>query len=184
MVQRSGRFKTAHTGCYLSAKAYGAVRRFETALCEDLLRGQSKKRYLHALFSSEFVRSLMQKMGHIISVNEREQSEPSGKNVQDRCRARLARKTRFTSPDLPLHRNVVQLIEIKKHDCRYGTLLCISLRYLARYKYRIYLSRLAVSALIRPQMPAENTIYRLQESKYCARSITSSITLRGILFYR
>jgi hypothetical protein len=27
-----GRFKTAHTGCYLSAKAYGAVRRFERPL--------------------------------------------------------------------------------------------------------------------------------------------------------
>ncbi|HUT70699.1 MAG TPA: hypothetical protein VMW89_08465, partial [Desulfatiglandales bacterium] len=48
IVQRSGRFKTAHTGCYLSAKAYGAVRRFETALYGALLRGQSKKRYLHA----------------------------------------------------------------------------------------------------------------------------------------
>ncbi len=76
MVQRSGRFKTAHTGCYLSAKAYGeacdeplgleplgheleaewleaerlsrVVRRFETALYGALFRGQSKKRYLHA----------------------------------------------------------------------------------------------------------------------------------------
>jgi hypothetical protein len=48
MVQRSGRFKTTHTGCYLSAKAYGEVRRFETALYGALLRGQSKKRYLHA----------------------------------------------------------------------------------------------------------------------------------------
>jgi hypothetical protein len=43
MVQRSGRFKTAHTGRYLSAKAYRAVRRFETALYGALLRGQSKK---------------------------------------------------------------------------------------------------------------------------------------------
>jgi hypothetical protein len=50
MVQRSGRFKTAHTGWYLSAKAYGEVRRFETALYRALLRGQSKKRYLHARF--------------------------------------------------------------------------------------------------------------------------------------
>jgi len=57
MVQRSGRFKTAHTGWYLSAKAYGEVRRFETALYGALFRGQSKKRYLHALFSSEFLRS-------------------------------------------------------------------------------------------------------------------------------
>ena len=47
MVQRSGRFKTAHTGWYLSAKAYGEVRRFETALYGALFRGQSKKRYLH-----------------------------------------------------------------------------------------------------------------------------------------
>jgi hypothetical protein len=43
MVQRSGRFKTAHTGCDLSAKAYGEVRRFETALYGALFRGQSKK---------------------------------------------------------------------------------------------------------------------------------------------
>ncbi|HUT69556.1 MAG TPA: hypothetical protein VMW89_02665 [Desulfatiglandales bacterium] len=43
MVQRSGRFKTAHTGWYLSAKAYGEVRRFETALYGALLGGQSKK---------------------------------------------------------------------------------------------------------------------------------------------
>jgi hypothetical protein len=43
IVQGIGRFKTAHTGCCLSAKAYGAVRRFETALYEVLLRGQSKK---------------------------------------------------------------------------------------------------------------------------------------------
>jgi hypothetical protein len=68
MVQRSGRFKTTHTGCYLSAKAYEAacdelpsassgpelvegsrvVRRFEMALYGTLFRGQSKKRYLHA----------------------------------------------------------------------------------------------------------------------------------------
>ena len=32
IVQSSGRFKTAHIGFYLSAKAYGAVRRFVTAL--------------------------------------------------------------------------------------------------------------------------------------------------------
>ena len=64
MVQRSGRFKTTHTGWYLSAKAYRAacdelsrvVRRFETALYGALFRGQSKKRYLHALFHSEFLR--------------------------------------------------------------------------------------------------------------------------------
>jgi hypothetical protein len=43
MVQMSGRFKTTHTGCYLSAKAYGAVRRFETTLYGALFRGQSKK---------------------------------------------------------------------------------------------------------------------------------------------
>ena len=55
----SGRFKTAHTGCYLSAKAYGAVRRFETALYGALFRGQSKKRYLHAPFSSEFLRRIL-----------------------------------------------------------------------------------------------------------------------------
>ena len=61
MVQRSGRFKTAHTGWYLSAKAYGAVRRFETALYGALFRGQSKKRYLHALYYTEFLRSLWQK---------------------------------------------------------------------------------------------------------------------------
>ena len=53
MVHSSGRFKTAHTGCYLSAKAYGeacdelsrVVHRFETALYGALLRGQSKKRF-------------------------------------------------------------------------------------------------------------------------------------------
>jgi hypothetical protein len=43
MVQRSGRFKTTHTGCYLSAKAYEEVRRFETALYGALFKGQSKK---------------------------------------------------------------------------------------------------------------------------------------------
>jgi uncharacterized protein YukE len=55
MVQSSGRFKTTHTGWYLSAKAYGAacdelsraVRQFETTLYRALFRGQSKKRYLH-----------------------------------------------------------------------------------------------------------------------------------------
>jgi hypothetical protein len=56
MVQSGGRFKTAHTGCYLSANAYGAVRRFETALYGALLRGQSKKRHLHALYYSESLR--------------------------------------------------------------------------------------------------------------------------------
>ena len=54
MVQRSGRFKTAHTGWYLSAKAYGAVRRFETALYGGLFRGQSKKRHLHARLKVNF----------------------------------------------------------------------------------------------------------------------------------
>ena len=48
MVQSSGRSKTAHTGCYLSAKAYGEVHRFETALYGALSRGQSKKRHPHA----------------------------------------------------------------------------------------------------------------------------------------
>jgi len=48
MVHSSGRFKTTHTGCDLSAKAYGAVRRFETTLYGALLRGQSKKGHLHA----------------------------------------------------------------------------------------------------------------------------------------
>jgi hypothetical protein len=56
MVQRSGRFKTAHTGCDLSAKAYGEVRRFETALYGALFRGQSKKRYLHDPLYLEFLR--------------------------------------------------------------------------------------------------------------------------------
>jgi len=56
MVQRSGRFKTAHTGCDLSAKAYGEVRRFETALYGALFRGQSNKRYLHAPLYLEFLR--------------------------------------------------------------------------------------------------------------------------------
>ena len=58
MVMHRGRFKTAHTGCNVSAKVYGAafdelrraVHRFETALCGALLRGQSKKRHLHARF--------------------------------------------------------------------------------------------------------------------------------------
>ena len=59
MVQRSGRFKTTHTGCNPSAKAYGEVRRFETTLYGALFRGQSKKRHLHALFSSEFLRSFL-----------------------------------------------------------------------------------------------------------------------------
>jgi hypothetical protein len=54
MVQRSGRFKTTHTGCYLSDKAYGAVRRFETTLYGALCRGQSKKRYLHARATINF----------------------------------------------------------------------------------------------------------------------------------
>jgi hypothetical protein len=76
MVQRSGRFKTAHTGWHLSAKAYGeacdelsrVVRRFETALYEALFRGQSKKRHPHALFSSEFLRrSFLGCKGRIIS---------------------------------------------------------------------------------------------------------------------
>jgi hypothetical protein len=64
MVQSSGRCKTAHTGCYLSTKAYGeacdelpsassgpelvegsrVVHRFETALYRTLFRGQSKKK--------------------------------------------------------------------------------------------------------------------------------------------
>jgi hypothetical protein len=44
MVQRSGRFKTTHAGCYPSAKAYGEVRRFETALYRTLFGGQSKKK--------------------------------------------------------------------------------------------------------------------------------------------
>ena len=51
IVQSSGRFKTTHTGCNLSPKAYGAacdelsrvVRRFETTLYGALYRGQSKK---------------------------------------------------------------------------------------------------------------------------------------------
>jgi hypothetical protein len=43
MVHSSGRFKTTHTGCNLSAKAYGAVRQFETSLYGALFRGQSKK---------------------------------------------------------------------------------------------------------------------------------------------
>jgi hypothetical protein len=90
MVQSSGRFKTVHTGCYLSAKAYGAacdeplgheleaewleaerlsrvVHRFETALYGALLRGQSKKRYFHARFSLGSVRN-----SHWASANGRE----------------------------------------------------------------------------------------------------------------
>jgi hypothetical protein len=68
MVQSNGRFKTTHTGCYLSAKAYGAARRFETTLYGALFRGQGKKRYLRALFSSEFLRgSLLGCKGRIIS---------------------------------------------------------------------------------------------------------------------
>jgi flagellar biosynthetic protein FliO len=79
IVQRSGRFKTAHTACYLSAKAYGAacdelpsassgpelvegsrvVRRFETAMYRALFRGQSKKRYLHARFHNKFLRNAL-----------------------------------------------------------------------------------------------------------------------------
>ena len=43
IVKSSGRFKTAHIGFNLSAKAYEAVRRFETALYGALFRGQSKK---------------------------------------------------------------------------------------------------------------------------------------------
>jgi hypothetical protein len=64
IVQSSGHFKTTHKGCYPSAKAYGAacdelsrvVRRFETILYRALFRGQSKKRYLHALFYLKFHR--------------------------------------------------------------------------------------------------------------------------------
>ena len=55
MVQSSGRFKTTHTGCNLSAKAYGAVRRSETTLYGVLLRGPSKKRHLHAHQSVSFI---------------------------------------------------------------------------------------------------------------------------------
>jgi len=55
MVQSSGRFKTTHTGCNFSAKAYGEVRRFETTLYRALLRGQSKKRHLHALHRVSFM---------------------------------------------------------------------------------------------------------------------------------
>jgi hypothetical protein len=54
MVQSSGRFKTTHTGCNLSAKAYGEVRRFETTLYRALFRGQSKKRHRHAHQSVSF----------------------------------------------------------------------------------------------------------------------------------
>jgi hypothetical protein len=75
MVQSSGRFKTAHTGCNLRAKAYGAacdelsrvVRRFETALYKALLRGQSKKRHLHAHQSVSFVYNPEAKgRGHVL----------------------------------------------------------------------------------------------------------------------
>jgi hypothetical protein len=68
IVQRSGRFKTAHTGCYLSAKAYGAVRRFETALYGALFRGQSKKRHLHAHQSVSFIYNPEAKgRGHVLN---------------------------------------------------------------------------------------------------------------------
>jgi hypothetical protein len=67
MVQRSGRFKTTHTGCYLSAKAYEEVRRFETALYGALFRGQSKKRYLHAHQSVFFMYNPEAKLrGHVL----------------------------------------------------------------------------------------------------------------------
>jgi len=55
IVQSSGRFKTTHTGCNLSAKACGEVRRFETTLYGALFRGQSKKRHLHALQRVSFM---------------------------------------------------------------------------------------------------------------------------------
>jgi ribosomal protein L35 len=68
MVQRSGRFKTTHTGCYLSAKAYGAVRRFETTLYGALFRGQSNKRYLHAHQSVFFMYNPKAKLrGHVLN---------------------------------------------------------------------------------------------------------------------
>jgi hypothetical protein len=67
MVQSSGRFKTAHIGWYLSAKAYGEVRRFETTLYRALLRGQSKKRYLHAHQSVSFIYNPEAKgRGHVL----------------------------------------------------------------------------------------------------------------------
>ena len=55
MVESSGRFKTTHTGWYHSAKAYEEVRRFETTLYGALVRGQSKKRHLHAHQSDSFM---------------------------------------------------------------------------------------------------------------------------------
>ena len=76
MVQSSGRFKTTHTGFYLNAKAYGAacgelsraVRRFETTLYGPLLRGQSKKRYLHALHRVSFIYNPEAKCrGHVLN---------------------------------------------------------------------------------------------------------------------
>ena len=68
MVQSSGRFKTTHTGCYLSAKAYGAVRRFETTLYRALFRGQSKKRHLHAHQSVSFMYNSEAKgRGHVLT---------------------------------------------------------------------------------------------------------------------
>ena len=71
MVQSSGRFKTAHTGCCLSAKAYGAVRRFETTLYGALYRGQSKKRYLHALHRVSFMYNPEAKRrGHLLNSND------------------------------------------------------------------------------------------------------------------
>jgi len=58
MIQGNGHFKTAHTGWYLSAKAYGEVHLFETALHRALLWRPGKKRYLHAFFSTEFLRRI------------------------------------------------------------------------------------------------------------------------------
>jgi hypothetical protein len=75
MVKNSGRFKTTHIGCHLSAKAYGAacdelsrvVRRFETALYRALFRGQSKKRHLHAHQSVSFMYNPEAKdRGHVL----------------------------------------------------------------------------------------------------------------------
>ena len=67
MVQSSGRFKTTHTDWYPSAKAYEEVRRFETTLYGDLSRGQSKKRYLHALQSVSFMYNPEAKArGHVL----------------------------------------------------------------------------------------------------------------------
>ena len=71
-------FQTAHTGCYLSAKAYGAacdelsrvVRRFETTLYGALFRGQSKKRHLHAHRSVSFMYNPEAKRrGHLLKSN-------------------------------------------------------------------------------------------------------------------